>query len=127
MEEEVWKREDLPPWQTVFCPGTIRLESVEKEPCSLGRIYALYNHKESCPVLWVGQSMWPLAKAASVRGKIHTSSCYRILRGQSISKIHIGMRVMRLQTTEDINELIENLGASTVAVVSRRPELWRLK
>ena len=118
---------EVPPWQTIHSPASVRFARVGKELfCCRGRFYTLY-HPELRDILWVCQSMNGLAtevRRSRRYGPVHVSCAYRFLRGQYSSRRYRGLLVRRLETIEEVNEQIESVGAGSIAVVVRDPEIW---
>ena len=119
---------EVPPWQTIYCPATVRFAHIGKELfCCRGRFYTLY-HPQLRDILWICQSMNGLAaevsKSRRYGGAVHVSCAYRFLRGQYSRKNYRGLLVERFETTEEVNEQIESVGAGSIAVVVRDPENW---
>lgn len=119
-------------WHVIVCPSRVRFSSVDKEPGTHGFIYTLWEAEEQLPV-WVSQSIPALvrcinAKAVAIREKrLHASSVYRVLRGESLKKMHKSYRCARW-SRDDIERLNEHLRAfSGCIVVSKAPERWNIE
>ena len=59
--------------------------------------------------------------------KIHSSTAYRVLRGEAENRHLRGITVERLQDVEHVNELLDRIDALSVVVVTRNPDKWELK
>ena len=117
---------ELPPWQVVCCPGTVRFERIAKDTHTLARIYALHREREG--IVWLGQSMTSLMEAIGKHYNLHmhVSSGYRIIRREVKSGMHRGFLVTRLADESEVNALLENLCPLYLAVVLRHPERWEI-
>ena len=117
-------------WVIIPCPPEIMLSEIQKEKGTHGAVYLLYECDMSTPI-WVGQSIPAIVKAVNDKAvlasekRLHASSLYRCLRGESKKGIHKGWRVERLERGEFnvINAKIKVF--SSVVFVSKDPEKWR--
>lgn len=117
---------DIPPWQVVVCPFHVRFSSIRKEYHTLGRIYAIYS-PQARDSIWVSQSITGLVQCmVSHGGKLQVSSIYRILRGQCICKRHKGLTVRRLESAEELNDLIDEVQPRTLVFAVRDPDNWQV-
>ena len=78
-------------WHVVRAPSDVQLTWVEKEWMTQGRIYCVWEVDMQTPC-WISQSL-PAIVAAINRGlckekRLHVSSLYRLLRGETRSKMH---------------------------------------
>ena len=117
---------ELPPWQVVCCPGTVRFERIAKDTHTLARIYAL--HREFEGIVWLGQSMTSLMEAIGKHYDLHmhVSSGYRVIRQELKSGMHRGFLVARLADESEVNALLERLCPFCLAVVVRHPDRWEI-
>ena len=117
---------ELPPWQVVCCPGTVRFERIAKDTHTLSRLYALYREYEG--IVWLGQSMTSLMQAIGKHYSLHmhVSSGYRIIRREVKSGTHRGFVVTRLADESEVNALLDDLCPLHLAVVVRHPDKWEL-
>ena len=115
---------ELPPWQVVCCPGTVRFAKIAKDTHTLSRLYALYREFEG--IVWLGQSMTSLMEAIGKHHDLHmhVSSGYRVIRRELKSGMHRGFLVARLADESEVNALLEHLCPLYLAVVLRHPEGW---
>ena len=117
-------------WSVIPCPPEVTLSAIHKEKGTHGAVYLLYECDMSSPI-WVGQSVPAIVKAVNdksilaIEKRLHASSLYRCLRGESKKGIHKGWRVERVERGEiaSINERIKKF--SSVVFVSKDPEKWR--
>ena len=117
---------ELPPWQEICCPGSVRFDRIAKDTHTLARIYAL--HREFEGIVWLGQSMTSLMEAIGKHYSLnmHVSSGYRVIRQELKSGMRRGFLVARLADESEVNALIERLCPLCLAVVARRPDRWEL-
>ena len=113
---------ELPPWQVVCCPGTVRFAKIAKDTHTLSRLYALYREYEG--IVWLGQSMTSLMQAIGKHYSLHmhVSSGYRVIRRELKSGMHRGFLVARLADEREVNALLERLCPLCLAVVVRHPD-----
>ena len=117
---------ELPPWQVICCPGTVRFAKIAKDTHTLSRLYAL--HREFEGIVWLGQSMTSLMQSIGKHYdlRMHVSSGYRIIRRELKSGMHRGFLATRLADESEVNALLENLCPLYLAVVLRRPDKWEI-
>ena len=58
--------------------------------------------------------------------KVHSSTAYRLIRGQAEFLQLGGMTVERLEGVKQVNELLDRIDAPSVVVVTRNPDKWEL-
>jgi hypothetical protein len=129
MESPTRRQPDIPHWQAVSCPRTVRFFRIGKELHTHGRLYGIYHDKDR-DVVWLGQSVYGMAVGINKLRrypKVHSSTAYRILRGEAERRHLRGITVERLVDVDHGNELLDRIDASSVVVVTRNPEKWELK
>ena len=122
-------RRDIPLWQSVSCPKSVRFFRIRKELHTNGRIYGIYHDKHRDAV-WLGQSVYGMVKEINKLRrypKVHSSTAYRVLRGELECRQLRGIAVERLQDAEHVNELLDRIDAPSVVVVTRNPDKRELK
>ena len=119
---------DIPPWRTVSCPGSVRFSMIFKEQYTNGHLYGVYRFNEPDDV-WLGQSLYGMTMEMNklqTYPKVHSSTAYRFLQGDVPYRQLGGMIVEKLQGVENVNELLDRIGAPNVVVVTRDPDKWEL-
>ena len=118
-------------WFIIPCPNDIVLTSISKEKGTHGSCYVLWEI-EMKSSLWIGQSVPALVRAINEKAvlaqekRLHASSLYRCLRGESRKGIHKGWRVEKFERTEH-SELSDRLRAfPSVVFVSKDPQRWKV-
>ena len=122
-------RRDIPLWQSVSCPKSVRFFRIRKELHTNGRIYGIYHDKHRDAV-WLGQSVYGMVREINKLQryqKVHSSTAYRVLRGELEYRHLRGISVENLQDAEHVNELLDRIDAPSVVVVTRNPDKWELK
>jgi hypothetical protein len=122
------KQPDIPLWQSVSCPGSVRFFRILKDQHTNGRLYGIYH--EHRDVVWLGQSVYGMVgEINKLRRypKVHSSTAYRVLRGEAEYGQLRGITVEKLQDAEHVNELLDRIDAPNVVVVTRNPDKWELK
>ena len=61
MESPTRRQPDIPPWQSVSCPLSVRFFRIRKELHTNGRLYGIYHDKHR-DVVWLGQSVYGMVK-----------------------------------------------------------------
>ncbi len=96
-------------WHVVRAPSDVQLTLVEKEWMTQGWIYCVWEVDMQTPC-WTSQSL-PAIVAAINSGlcktkRLHVSSLYRLLRGESLSMIHKNhlLAVFKRADVEQLNE-----------------------
>ena len=120
---------DIPLLQSVTCPADVRFFRILKDTHTNGRLYGLYHNRHR-DVVWLGQSLYGMVKQINGLRKysrVHSSTAYRVLRGEAEFLQLGGMTVERLQDVEHVNELLDRIDAPSVVVVTRNPDKWELK
>ena len=123
------RQPEIPLLQSVSCPANVRFFRILKDTHTNGRLYGMY-HYEHRDVVWLGQSLYGMV--TQINGlrrypKLHSSTAYRVLRGEAEYRHLRGMTVERLQDVEHVNELLDRIDAPSVVVVTRNPDKWELK
>jgi hypothetical protein len=120
---------DQPEWHVIRCPSNIELTSVGKERGTHGFIYTLWEIERRLPV-WVSQSIPAVVKAINDKAvlahekRLHASSIYRVLRGESQKRLHKGFQTSRWSRTSLV-ELNGHLQSFPSCIfVSKSPEAW---
>ena len=124
--------EDLEGWYVVECPAHVQFSSVRKECGTHGKIYAIWDCEEQTPC-WVSQSIPKVVEAINTRvfgtsdKRLHASSIYRVLRGESMKRLHKSHRVVRFHRTDldDFNRLLTRF--PKYFFVTKTPDFWRIK
>ena len=116
-------------WCVVGVPLGVRFTRILKETATQGRVFVVYDVDMDQPC-WVSQSLPALLAAYNQRRshskRLHASSAYRVLRGQSTSALHKNHRFCALQRSaaDDLNEHIAVfLGCF---VVTKEGQAWYL-
>ena len=129
MESPTRRQPDIPHWQSASCALTVRFFRIRKELHTNGRLYGIYHDKDR-DVVWLGQSVYGMVKEINKLQryrKVHSSTAYRILRGEAEQRHLRGMTVERLADVDHVNELLDRIDAPSVVVVTRNPEKCELK
>ena len=124
-------REEGCEWFVIPCPNDITLTSISKEKGTHGAVYILWEI-EMKSSLWVGQSVPALVRAINEKAvsatekRLHASSLYRCLRGESKKGIHKGWRVERYDRGDhqDLSDRLRSF--PSVVFVSKDPQRWRV-
>jgi hypothetical protein len=122
-------RRDILLWRSVSCPGGVRFLRILKDMHTYGRLYGIY-HFDDRDVVWLGQSLYSMVNELNSihrYPKVHSSTAYRVLRGEAGYRQLRGMTVERLRDAEHVNELLDRMDARSVVVVTRNPDKWELK
>ena len=129
MDSPKRRQPEIPLFQSVSCPANVRFFRILKDTHTNGRLYGMYHNKHR-DVVWLGQSLYGLVKQINglrKYSKVHSSTAYRVLRGEAEYRHLRGMTVERLQDVDDVNELLDRIDAPSVVVVTRDPDKWELK
>ena len=121
-------RRDIPPWQSATCPKSVRFSRIRKELHTNGRLYGIYHDKHRDAV-WLGQSVYGMVSEINKLrryAKVHSSTAYRVLRGEAEYRHLRGITVEKLQDVEHVNELLDRIDAPNLVVVTRDPDKWEL-
>jgi hypothetical protein len=118
-------------WHIINAPSSIELTSVGKESGTHGQVYTLWEIERQLPV-WVSQSIPAVVEHINKRAthttekKLHASSLYRVLRGESVKQAHKNWKVARWARNElgPLNEHIK-LFPSCI-FVSKAPDYWKV-
>lgn len=118
-------------WHTIAVPSHMELLSVQKESGTHGYIYTLWeiDHHQPC---WVSQSVPAIVsainnKVVTTREKrLHASSVYRVLRGESCKQSHKNHRVAKFsrQSLKELNAHLQTF--VSCMFVTKTPEKWRV-
>ena len=122
-------RRDIPLWQSVSYPKRVRFFRIRKELHTNGRLYGIYHDKHRDAV-WLGQSVYGMVREINRLQrypKVHSSTAYRVLRGEAEYRQLKGIAVEKLQDVGHVNELLDRIDAPSVVVVTRSPDKWELK
>lgn len=118
-----------PVWHVIQCPANLVLTSIGKERGTHGFIYTIWEVERRFPV-WVSQSIPAVVKAINDKAvtahekRLHASSIYRVLRGESQKRSHKHHSVCRWSRT-NLVELNAHLKAFPSCIfVSKSPEQW---
>ena len=129
MDSPTRRQPEIPLLQSVSCPADVRFFRILKDTHTNGRLYGMYHNRHR-DVVWLGQSLYGMVKEINKLrkySKVHSSTAYRVLRGEA-EFLHLGgMTVERLQDVEHVNELLDRIDAPSVVVVTRNPDKWELK
>ena len=116
-------------WHVIQCPANLVLTSVGKERGTHGFIYTIWEVERRFPV-WVSQSIPAVVKAINDKAvlahekRLHASSIYRVLRGESQKRSHKHHAVCRWARTH-LAELNTHLRLFPSCIfVSKTPEQW---
>ena len=98
-------------WHVVRVPSDVQLTLVEKEWMTQGWIYCVWDVDMQTPC-WISQSL-PAIVAAINRGfckekRLHVSSLYRLLRGETRSKMHKN-HLLSTYKRKDVDQLNEHM------------------
>jgi hypothetical protein len=126
------KDDGIDGWHVVECPANVQFASVRKETGTHGKIYAIWECDGHTPC-WISQSIPILVRAMNARvfgssdKRLHASSIYRVLRGESQKKLHKAHRVVRFQRSElgDFNLMLQQFPA--YFFVTKTPDAWRIR
>lgn len=124
--------EDLESWHIVECPANVQFSSVRKESGTHGKIYAIWDCECQTPC-WISQSIPKVVEAINTRvfgttdKRLHASSIYRVLRGESTKCLHKSHRVVRFHRTEleEFNALLTRF--PRYFFVTKAPDFWRIQ
>ena len=98
-------------WHVVRVPSDVQLTWVEKEWMTQGWIYCVWEVDMQTPC-WISQSLPAIIAAinpgVSKAKQLHESSLYRILRGESHSKIHKN-HLLAAFKRKDVDKLNEHM------------------
>jgi hypothetical protein len=113
----------LPPAVTIDVPTGTVFTTIFKEPHTHGIVYVLSRLRDRP---WIGQSSVILARAINETGGliVHSSTLYRIVRGEAKKARTKDLMVQTIKTEEELNEMIKESGAW---VVTRFPHVWHIK
>jgi hypothetical protein len=118
-----------PVWHVIQCPANLVLTSIGKERGTHGFIYTIWEVERRFPV-WVSQSIPAVVKAINDKAvtahekRLHASSIYRVLRGESQKRSHKHHSVCRWSRT-NLVELNAHLKSFPSCIfVSKSPEQW---
>ena len=130
--EQTGEDSDGHEWYVIPCPSDIRLTSISKEKGTHGAVYVLWE-VDCTSSLWVGQSIPALVRAINQKAvlakekRLHASSLYRCLRGESKKGVHKGWRVERHLRMDSLN-LTQKIGKfPSVVFVSKDPLRWLIE
>lgn len=124
------KDDDLGVWFVIPCPSSVRITLVEKERGTHGSIYTLWEVDCRSPI-WIGQSIPALVRSVNEKAvlarekRLHASSLYRCLRGESKKQGHKNWRVEKFSRSELASLNARILGFPSVVYVSKSPEMWK--
>ena len=98
-------------WHVVRVPSDVQLPWVEKEWMTQGWIYCVVEVDMQAPC-WISKSL-PAILAAINRGlckekRLHASSMYRLLRGETRSKMH-NNHLLSTYKRKDVDQLNEHM------------------
>ena len=116
-------------WCVVGVPLGVRFTRILKETATQGRVFVVYDVDMDQPC-WVSQSLPALLAAYNQRRshpkRLHASSAYRVLRGESLSALHKNHRFCALQRSaaDDLNERIAAFPGCFV--VTKEGHAWHL-
>jgi hypothetical protein len=116
-------------WYVIHCPSSVVITSVDKERSTQGVIYCIWNLDSVGPV-WVGQSIPALIRSINEKAimehekRLHASSAYRCLRGESRTRSHKGHGIERFSrnSLEALNTFLRSF--TSAVYVSKSPEYW---
>jgi hypothetical protein len=117
-------------WFVIPCPNSINLTAVDKERGTHGSVYALWEVDCRSP-LWIGQSIPALVRSVNEKAvwtlekRLHASSLYRCLRGESRKLSHKSWRVEKYSRSELVTLNSRMKGFPSVVCVSKSPEMWQ--
>lgn len=125
------KDDGIEGWHVVECPAAVQFASIRKETGTHGKIYAIWECDGHTPC-WISQSIPVLVRAMNARvfgssdKRLHASSIYRVLRGESQKKLHKSHRVVRFQRSElgDFNLMLRQF--PTYFFVTKTPDAWKI-
>jgi hypothetical protein len=118
-------------WSVVHCPTDIDLTAISKECCSHGSIYLLWEVEMETPC-FVSQSVPAVVKVINELAigrpekRLHASSLYRCLRGESVKNTHKTWRIDRFPRTSmpEINAHLKQFASAIF--VTKSPDKWRI-
>ena len=110
-------------------PGSVQLSRVGKEWATHGKIYCVWEVDMLTPC-WLSQSLPALVDALNVTlsrpKQLQVSSMYRVLRGESLRRMHKNY-MMQLFSRQEIQELNAHLAKFPGCMfVTQYPEEWKL-
>ena len=116
-------------WCVVPLPRGVRFTQIDKIARTQGRVFYMHDADMGQPC-WVPQSMPALIDAYNDRQshpkRLHVTSAYRVLRGQSMSAMHKNHRfvVREHAATKELNKLIAQFPGCFV--VTKEGDAWHL-
>ena len=120
-------------WSMVQVPKGVRLSGVAKERGTHGSIYCVWEVECKCPC-WVSQSIPATVSAINTKAifsqekRLHASSIYRVLRGESHKMLHKSHTVKRWsRSAEDLQHLNDHLARFPSCIfITKVPEIWKV-
>jgi len=122
-------KKSMASWCVVSLPPGVGFARIDKEARTQGRVFCMHDADMDQPC-WVSQSMPVLIDAYNDRhshpNRLHVTSAYRVLRGQSLSAVHKnhGFVVRERAATKELNELIGQFPGCFV--VTKEGDAWHL-
>lgn len=120
-------------WNMIHVPKGVELSGVSKEHGTHGSIYCIWEIERKCPC-WISQSIPAIIAAINEKAimnrekRLHASSVYRVIRGESHKMIHKNHCVRRWdRSTASLREINEHIAVFPSCVfITKMPDIWKV-